>query len=255
MMEPSHEPRPQHDEVGFLTRSVEVGCLVGAVSLVVVHVLRFWALPDLPVWWPPVAVLAAVLLADFISGVVHWIADTWGSETMPILGRRFLRPFRIHHINPADFLRRDFIDCNGDLAMLALPFLLCAFLIPMSSEIGRLAAVFLVAYSAAALPTNQVHQWAHMNDPPAPVRWLQRWGLILSHEQHQRHHVAPHALNYCITTGWCNPALTAISFFAALEWIISRLTGATPRRDDLGFAGPRAVPAASTSEDTLEKGS
>jgi len=44
--------------------------------------------------------------------------------------------------------------------------------------VGRLAAVFVVAYNAAALPTNQVHQWAHMSSPPRPVRWLQRWGLL-----------------------------------------------------------------------------
>ena len=61
-------------------------------------------------WWIPLVIVAAGLAADLLSGLVHWGADTWGRETLPVLGRRFLRPFRVHHINPADFLRRDFID-------------------------------------------------------------------------------------------------------------------------------------------------
>jgi hypothetical protein len=253
-VQPSKESRPQHDDIGFLTRGLEVVCLVGAVGLIAWHLVRFCDNADLLVWWVPLAVLAALLLADFLSGVIHWSADTWGNEEMPILGRRFLRPFRVHHVNPDDFLRRDFIDCNGDVAMLVLPYLLGALLIPLRTDFGRLAAVLLVAYSAGALPTNQVHQWAHMTNPPGPVRWLQRSGLLLSREQHQRHHMAPFALNYCITTGWCNRILTAIGFFPALERIIARLTGMKPRQDDLGFAGASAPSAAGMTEVTMEKG-
>jgi plasmanylethanolamine desaturase len=204
--------------------------------------IRFARAAGLFSWWLPFVVLAAMGLADFVSGVVHWVADTWWSETMPILGQRFLRPFRVHHVNPDDFLRRDFIDCNGDVAMLTLPLLLSAFFIPLSGELSRLAAVAVVAFSAAALPTNQVHQWAHMRPPPRLICGLQRCGLLLSVRQHQRHHTTPYVMNYCIATGWCNRPLTAINFFSALEWAVSRCTGLQPRQDDRTFAAQLGGP-------------
>ena len=112
-------------------------------------------------------VLAALLLADFGSGLVHWGADTWGSERMPVLGPRFLRPFRVHHLNPDDILRRGFVDLNGDVALLGLPLLAGGLLIPLSDAAGRLATVFCVALAACSLPTNQIHQWAHRSEAPA----------------------------------------------------------------------------------------
>jgi len=93
-----------------------------------------------------------------------------------------------------------------------------------------------VAFSAAALPTNQIHQWAHMPSPPALVRWLQRRGIVLSRDEHARHHAEPYVINYCIATGWCNRLLTAIGFFPALERAITRITGWQPRTDEKQFA-------------------
>lgn len=192
-----------------------------AARIVVVHA-------SLP-WWPLALAPVGMALADLTSGLVHWIADSWGSETMPLIGRRFLRPFRVHHTNPKDFLRRDFIDCNGDVAMINTPLLILALSLPLTSPWGQAAAVFLTAFCATALPTNQFHQWAHFPVPAAPVAWLQDHGLILGREEHRRHHTRPHTSNYCITTGWCNRALTAIRLFPAMETMVQRVTGLRPR--------------------------
>lgn len=251
-MHPSAESLPRLDEVKTLTRCIEASCIVGAWSLLLLLLIRLSTLPGLFTWWAPALVLAAMLLADFTSGIVHWSADTWGSESMPVLGRRFLRPFRVHHVNPDDFLRRNFIDTNGDVAMIIIPVLLSAFLIRLDTGLGPMAALFLGAFSACALPTNQVHQWAHMNEPPSLVRWLQRGGLLLSYEQHQMHHTAPYVTNYCIANGWCNRTLTALAFFPGLERNICRLTGFTPRSDD-STVGARSdsVRAADIGEPTV----
>ena len=179
--------------------------------------------------------LTAALAADLASGLVHWTADTWFSETMPVLGRRFLRPFRVHHVNPDDFLRRDFIDCNGDVAMLNIPFLTVALMLP-GSTIGWATSLALMTFAIVSLPTNQVHQWAHMPSPPSLVQWLQRHGVILSTEAHGSHHRAPYVANYCIATGWCNRWLTAIEFFPVCERLITRVAGLQPRADEHTFA-------------------
>jgi len=226
------ESLPMYDLRGPITRVIEVLSIAVAASLLALHVLRFAADPASFSWRVLVAVVAGAILADFISGVVHWSADTWGSESLPVLGRRFLHPFRIHHVNPRDFLRRDFIDCNGDVAMITVPVLLGALLLPTSGELGQLATGFVVGFTATILPTNQVHQWAHRPEPPRLVAWLQRGGVILSRTEHERHHASPYVVNYCIATGWCNRTLEAVGFFPALERVIRRVTGAEPRRDE-----------------------
>jgi ubiquitin-conjugating enzyme E2 variant len=139
-------------------------------------------------------------------------------------------------VNPRDFLRRDFIDCNGDVASLTCPIFVAAWLVPTASELGQLTSACLVAFAATALPTNQVHQWAHQASPPRFVAFLQRVGVILNRAQHARHHIKPFVANYCIATGWCNRALSAIGFFPALERALERITGIEPRRDERGFA-------------------
>src|SRR5439155_26934217 len=138
-----------------------------AAALLVCNIVRLLGLAALADWWALPLVVVSAIGADLVSGIVHWTADTWGSEMMPVVGRRFLRPFRVHHLNPDDLLRRDPIDCNGDVAMLNAPILAAALLIPLSTGRGQLAALAMVAFSAAALPTNQIHQWAHMPSPPA----------------------------------------------------------------------------------------
>jgi ubiquitin-conjugating enzyme E2 variant len=215
----------------LIGRVLWAGCLLTSASLVVLHVIRLASAPDLFLWSLPVLAVAAVFLADFVGGFVHWVADTWGSDTTLFVGRRFVRPFRVHHVNPDDLLRRDFIECNGDVAMLSIPVLLAAWWIPVTEEAGRQALAFLVAFNAAAVPTNQVHQWAHAADPPAAARWLQRMGLILSPENHARHHGAPFTDNYCITTGWCNGPLARTRLFQAFERLVTRLTGLRPRHE------------------------
>jgi ubiquitin-conjugating enzyme E2 variant len=226
---------PRHDDFTWLRRAGEAGAIALALGLLCWHVVRLLHTPGLLAWWLPFAILGGVVAADLVSGLIHWTADTWGSETMPILGRRFVRPFRVHHVNPDDFLRRRFLDTNGDVAMIVSGFLGAAFVLPLDSAWGAALAVFVVAFCAAGLPTNQVHQWAHMPQPPAPVRWLQERGIILSRAAHQVHHQAPYATHYCIATGWCNRLLARIDFFRRLERLITRLTGIVPRADDASF--------------------
>jgi plasmanylethanolamine desaturase len=209
--------------------------IVLAAGLLVANVARGLATGIVLHWWTPLVVAGAACAADFVSGLVHWTADTWFSETMPVLGRRFLRPFRVHHLNPDDFLRRSFVDCNGDVAMLNTPLLVAALFIPVSSEDGAALSLALIAFTATSLPTNQIHQWAHMADPPATVRWLQDRRLILSRLDHARHHVEPYVANYCIATGWCNSWLSRIGFFPSSERLITRWFGIEPRADQRAF--------------------
>lgn len=200
-----------------------------ALAVCGVRIVR-WV--DLWQWWVPAAFIAGVLLADFWSGLVHWSADTWGRDDLPVVGPRLLVPFRVHHVNPDDFLRRDFVDTNGDLAAIAIGPLAALALMPLDETWQRVAAIAGVGLCGGATMTNQIHQWAHMPSPPRLVRLLQGAGLILGRRAHAVHHDRPYDAHYCITTGWCNRPLEAIGFFRTLERSITRVTGMRPRHDD-----------------------
>jgi hypothetical protein len=187
---------------------------------------------DLRQWWIPFAFVGGVAAADFGSGLVHWGADTWGRYDYPVIGPRLLVPFRVHHMNPDDFLRRRFVDANGDVAFVAIPVLLALQAVPLDSAWGAPLAVFGFAFCAIGSMTNQIHQWSHMPLPPRPIRILQSCRLLLGRAEHAAHHQRPYDHHYCITTGWGNRPLEAIEFFRRLESAITRLTGVTPRHDD-----------------------
>ena len=226
---------PKHDDFGILIRGFEWACLLTGAGLFLFQLIRLGFHFPIAAWWILPVAIAGMLTADFFSGIVHWFADAWFDQDMPVLGRRFLRPFRVHHVNPHDILRRDFVDINGDTAIPVIPFLAGMSWIPLETVAGQVVSVYLLVLCGAALPTNQIHQWAHMSKPPRFIGWLQKWRLILSRPDHERHHAAPHTTDYCITLGWCNPLLAKIGFFPRLEWMISSLTGLKPRSDEESF--------------------
>ena len=193
---------------------------------------RVWSHAGLWHWWTPVAVLLGIAAADFGSGLIHWAADTWGRDDYPLIGHRLLVPFRVHHINPDDFLRRRFIDTNGEVAAVAAPVLVLLLTVQLDTAWGGPIATFGLAFCGIGAMTNQIHQWAHMPVPPAPVRVLQDCGVLLGRVDHAAHHDRPYDRRYCITTGWCNRPLDAVDFFRRLESTITALTGVRPRHDD-----------------------
>ena len=237
MSTPAHDvpALPRWEDSGRIVRAVLVAALAAAPVLLVVSVGRLALAGGLRAGHALIVVVA-LLAADLLSGLVHWSADTWGSERWPVVGPRILRPFRLHHVNPDDLLRRSSVECNGDVAVVCVAVMLTALTLPAVGEPWASLGLFLVSLSGWTLPVNQVHQWAHDADRPAVVRWLQRSRLILSGPAHSVHHGAPYASHYCILTGWWNRPLEALGFFPGVERVISRLTGLRPRDEDEAFA-------------------
>ena len=173
--------------------------------------------------------LLALLAADFVSGFVHFLADTYAREETPFLGPKLIFPFREHHRDPLGITKHDFVEANGDNCLVTLlvlvPFdLLVPAVFPdhLEQTAGfALFSLFVLVFSLAILFTSIVHGWAHMERPPLVARVLMRARLIISREHHAGHHDGTFRKHYCITTGWLNRPLDRMDFFTRVRALLS----------------------------------
>jgi hypothetical protein len=101
-------------------------------------------------------------------------------------------------------LEHDFIETNGHNIGLTIPLWVGGIWCLAGDGLRLAAGPFFVAWALLIAIRSQIHKWAHMDVAPPFVQTLQRWRIILSPENHAKHHVAPYTSHYCITTGWAN---------------------------------------------------
>lgn len=230
-------------EYGLGVRSLLSIGIVGCVALEAVGLVQLFSRVEVGTLVPLIAGLClGIALADFLTAMVHWACDTWGSEQTPWLGRGLIHGFREHHRDPSAMVEHSWVEVNGEAATAALIALIAFNLLPGSDLTSGAAAsagswaqvfvasLFLSAAGVSAL-TNQLHYWAHVSHPPGIVRGLQRAGIILSPVEHARHHRTPHLHGYCISTGWLNRPMDALHFWRGLERCLTALSGVEPRKD------------------------
>jgi len=145
-------------------------------------------------------VVVAYAVADLASGIVHFLLDNFGSPETPVIGQKFVKPFRDHHTDPMAMTHGDFIAVNADNVFVCLPVLIPVFFL-LDIAKHPFVGVFLVALVSGVIMTNQLHKWAHMPTVPRLVAAAQRSGVVLSKEHHSVHHSGGYDSNYCITWG------------------------------------------------------
>jgi ubiquitin-conjugating enzyme E2 variant len=174
------------------------------------------------------AILAAVLLADLVSGLVHWAEDTY----IRFKPRRKVRLFNliardnaIHHRRPRAFLERSWWQSSWDLLLVGGAILGAAM------AAGHLSWALLL-FVLLSVNANQLHKWAHRNprENPTFVTWLQRAHLLQSPRHHGRHHAGRKDSHYCVVTSFLNPLLEEVDFWRRLERVVQQVTGRVPER-------------------------
>lgn len=181
-------------------------------------------------WLVFLALPLGIALGDFMSGMVHWAADTYGHDDTPFLGPSFIRAFRQHHVYPREICTHNLVSIVGNTCILGVPLLSVGLLVIWTGPVvwWRAFAFFTIAVmTGVTVATNQFHKWAHQERVSRFVGWMQQLRLVLSPDHHQLHHSSPFNSNYCITNGWLNPTLERIRFFRGLEATLS-LVGIKP---------------------------
>jgi plasmanylethanolamine desaturase len=173
-----------------------------------------------------VEIIGSVLVADFLSGLFHWLEDAYGRESWPITGRLVTQPNILHHHEPRYFTRYGWFESSWILLCLGLVVLTVAWLL------GALTwQVWLVV--VLGINANQVHKWAHRTSKEnGPfISLLQRIRLVQTPRHHGHHHTDPKSSHYCVLTNFLNPLLDGLRLWDGLEWVISRVFGVRRRTD------------------------
>ena len=115
-------------------RLVEILAILSFWSLSLAIAVRAFPFHHTHPWVLVAGVVSGFLFADFVSGFVHWMADTWGSADMPILGKSLVRPFREHHVDQKAMTHHDYIETNGANCLVSLPVAAGVLFIPLNIE-------------------------------------------------------------------------------------------------------------------------
>ena len=164
--------------------------------------------------------VGVVLLADLVSGTVHWAEDTFGSEKTPLIGEWVIKPNLDHHRDAGAFVHKSWLQSSGDLAVAG------AALICMAAWQGLLTwHVWL--FTLISVNANQIHKWNHMRpvEVPWPVQLLQKLHLLQSRRHHLEHHRGEKDRNYCVITNFVNPVFDGLRLWRVMERVLAPVLG------------------------------
>jgi len=179
--------------------------------------MTFWIIGSIVFGW---------LLADFIGGLFHWFEDRVARRDWPVLGDWVVKPNRLHHEKPLDFLNGSLLKRNLAVWVITAAILVATFLVTGS------VPLWLAVAAVGGAMSNEVHGWAHLpQSAPGLVRLLQETGLLQAPIHHSKHHRDDHDVSYCVLTNILNPFLNRLGFWNWLENMLTAV-GLEPNRGE-----------------------
>lgn len=171
-----------------------------------------WIAPTLETLNSLARIAFAVLAADFVVAVFHWIEDAYLRDDCPVLGNLIARPNILHHYRPRHFLRHSWMASCWDLWLVAGGVIAAAWALGLlSPAVGVFAALVGNA--------NQIHKWAHRSrrENGPCINLLHDLRILQGPRHHALHHTDPKSTHYCVITEWLNPLLERMRFWTRLE--------------------------------------
>jgi ubiquitin-conjugating enzyme E2 variant len=168
-------------------------------------------------------ILVAWLLADFITGIVHWWEDRYlDSENSSGFLKSIAEDNELHHKKPTAMTQSTGWSNIQSSVIFAFPI---AFIMWITGfPLWLWLAVFFAGFG------NLIHRWSHMPDRKLPyiIIFMQWTGLFISQDHHDQHHRSMNKLipkhlsgfKFCPMTDWVNPILDKIKFWDRLEKLL-----------------------------------
>lgn len=193
-------------------------------------------------WFTPLFILIAFYLADFLSGIVHFVLDyrytkpdsglrdlyfyegNKGAQEYVTLRSKVMKnvsaldevvfDFKVHHISPGTLARRSFLTvCLPIVYFGSLPMICVLFALSTMEWIsGNLILMGWCFISALSL-AQYAHSCAHKRQVPLIPKLLQKLRLFISKEKHDSHHTDL-GQDFCLLNGWANPLVNVIFKYA-----------------------------------------
>ncbi|XP_075504341.1 fatty acid desaturase 4-like 2, chloroplastic [Primulina tabacum] len=224
-------PPLQFEEESWQSTRVQLACFASGCATVMISVAKFISMflsksTGLRSRIESIfAVVVGYVLADFLTGIVHWAIDNYGDPKHPVSGPQ-IEAIQCHHQQPWILAKRHVatnIYIQGVVATLLFSP------VNMFCEDLNLLA-FTSVFACCGFFSQQFHAWAHTprRKLPPVVVVLQDSGIILGPSHHAGHHQPPFDRRYCIVSGFCDWFLDKSNFFVGIEVVLFHMLGVEP---------------------------
>lgn len=173
-----------------------------------------------------IEVIMIILLVDFVSGVLHWLEDTYGKPGWPLSGKWVTIPNIIHHHDPTCFTKHSWFKSAEVLLVFGTMIILFAWYL-------NVLTWHVLLFVAIGINANEIHKWNHVprRNRNKIIVLLQTLKLVQTPAHHGKHHMGSKDTNYCVITNVVNPVLETVDFWRKLEKIIQMHLGLQKRTD------------------------
>lgn len=175
--------------------------------------------------------ILAFLVADFLSGIVHWFQDNYLDYCVDIPFLSVIaKENEMHHYYPRTMLLYPFWETIWHSCYVVIVGV-AVFYFTLPPRAWKTYAVFLYTLIFVSIFSNLMHKYSHMRpcETNVLIRFCQAVGLLQSHEYHSVHHKTSDR-RFCVISQYVNPFLDALHFWSGVEYCIFLLTGKRPNR-------------------------
>jgi len=175
-------------------------------------------------------IIIGFFLADFLSGLFHWIEDTYLDYciNIPIL-KDISKGNEMHHYFPRAILKNSYFQ-NIQITTIITTIVYIIIYLLNKNLLFDYKYLFLILFIFSSI-SPIIHRFSHMRECEKDpfILFLQNIGIITSNEHHKMHHIDSD-LKYCINTPYLNMILDSIYFWRIIEFFIFIISGLKPIR-------------------------